>query len=98
MRTDIRGEGVRRWSESRASLSPEKHALYERPFGQLRELIKQVDSTAAEHDSVTQAVYDALTAEIPQTRYLAGPDTVQWMQMASLSDSQRDAAFLNMLG
>jgi len=98
MRTDIRAEGVRRWAESRASLSPEKHALYERQFGKLRELIAQADSTAAEHDPVTQAVYDALTAEVPQSRYLAGPDTAQWMQMASLPDAQRDAAFLSMLG
>jgi hypothetical protein len=58
----------------------------------------QADSTAAGHDPVTQAVYDALTAEVPQTRYLAGPDTAQWMQMASLPDAQRDAAFLSMLG
>lgn len=97
-RTDIRSQGVLDWTECRGSLGSDERALYERTYMSLRDLIPQVDSGAADHDHVLEAVYDALTAESPQTRYLAGPDTSQWMEMAALSDHERDAAFARMFG
>ena len=91
-RTDIRSRGVLQWAECRASLAPQEHALYEAPYAKLRQLVAQVDPTAADHDHVVQAVHDALTAETPHTRYLAGPDAAEFMQMAALPDLERDAA------
>jgi hypothetical protein len=83
---------VLQWAECRASLAPQEHALYEAPYAKLRQLVAQVDPTAADHDHVVQAVHDALTAETPHTRYLAGPDAAEFMQMAALPDLERDAA------
>ena len=96
--TDIRSRGATSWGECHSSLGPAERPLYERTYLSLRDLISQVDSTAADHHFVVEAVHDALTAESPKTRYLAGPDTAQWMQMAALPDRDRDAAFARMLG
>lgn len=95
-RTDIRSRGVLQWTEFRASLTPEERSLYEAPYAKLRQLITQVDPTAADHDHFVEAVYDALTAETPRTRYLAGPDAAELMQMAALPDLERDAALATM--
>ncbi len=97
-RTDIRSQGVLHWTECRGSLGPDERALYERTYMSLRDLVPQVDSGAAGHRHVVEAVHHALTAESPQTRYLAGPDTPQWMEMAALPDRERDAAFTRMFG
>ena len=97
-RTDIRSQGVLSWTERRGSLDPDEGALYERTYISLRNLFPQVDSGAADHQHVVEAVHRALTAESPHTRYLAGPDTSQWMEMAALPDRERDAAFARMFG
>jgi NAD(P)-dependent dehydrogenase (short-subunit alcohol dehydrogenase family) len=96
--TDIRARGALGWSERRESLGPEERALYDRTYTSLQSLISQVDSGAADHHYVVDAVCDALTAQSPQTRYLAGPDTPQWIEMASLPDRERDAALARMFG
>jgi NAD(P)-dependent dehydrogenase (short-subunit alcohol dehydrogenase family) len=95
-RTDIRDLAVRAWAESRASLPPDQCALYAMPFAKMSQLIAQLDSTAADHAAVVEAVYDGLTSDVPRARYLAGEDTVQLMQLAALPDAERDAAFLGM--
>jgi NAD(P)-dependent dehydrogenase (short-subunit alcohol dehydrogenase family) len=94
--TDIRDLAVRAWAESRASLVPDQSALYETPFAKMGQLIAQLDSTAADHAAVVDAVYDGLTSDVRRARYLAGEDTVQLMQLAALPDAERDAAFLGM--
>ena len=96
-RTDMRSRGVFQWAECRASLAPEESALYEAPYTKLRQLVAQVGPTAADHDHVVQAVHDALTAETPRTRYLAGPDAAEFMRMAALPDLERDADLARML-
>lgn len=95
-RTDIRDLAVRAWAESRASLAPGQRALYEAPFAKMSQLVAQLDSTAADHAAVVEAVYDGLASGVPRARYLAGEDTVQLMQLAALPDAERDAAFLGM--
>lgn len=95
-RTDIRDLAVRAWADSRASQAPDQRALYEAPFVKLTELVAQLDSTAADHDAVIEAVYDGLSSEVPRARYLAGEDAVQLMQLAALPDTERDKAFLGM--
>jgi hypothetical protein len=95
-RTDIRDLAVRAWAESRTSLAPDQRALYDTPFAKMSQLIAQLDSTAADHAAVVEAVYDGLTSDVPSARYLAGEDTVQLMQLAALPDAERDAAFLAM--
>jgi NAD(P)-dependent dehydrogenase (short-subunit alcohol dehydrogenase family) len=95
-RTDIRDLAVRAWADGRASLAPDKRALYETPFAKLTQLVAQLDSTAADHAAVVEAVYDGLTSDVPRARYLAGEDTVQLRQLAALPDTERDAAFLGM--
>ncbi len=95
-RTDIRDLAVRAWADSRASLAPDQRALYETPFAKLSQLIAHLDSTAADHAAVVEAVYDGLTSDVPRARYLAGEDTVQLMQLAALPDAERDAALLGM--
>lgn len=95
-RTDIRDLAVRAWAESRASLAPDQRDLYETPFAKMSQLIAQLDSTAAGHAAVVEAVYDGLASDVPRARYLAGEDTVQLMQLAALPDAERDAAFLGM--
>ena len=95
-RTDIRSRALVQWTECRAALAPEEQAVYEAPFAKLRQLVAQVDPTAADHEYVVQAVHDALTAETPHSRYLAGPDTAQFMQLAALPDVERDAALAGM--
>ena len=95
-RTDIRSRALLQWTECRASLAPEEQALYEAPFGKLRHLVAQVDPTTAGHEYVVQAVHDAMTAATPRPRYLAGPDTAQFMQMAALPDVERDAVLAAM--
>ena len=96
--TDIRALGAAAWRESHESLAHSERVLYEGPFAKLQSLISQADSGAADHHYVVDAVLDALTAHRPATRYLAGPDTPQWMEMASLPDRDRDAAFAQMFG
>ncbi len=96
--TDIRALGAAAWSEYHESLAPNERVLYEGPYTRLQNLISQVDSDAADHHYVVEAVRDALTAQSPATRYLAGPDTPQWIEMASLPDRDRDAAFAQMFG
>jgi NAD(P)-dependent dehydrogenase (short-subunit alcohol dehydrogenase family) len=97
-RTDIRSQAALNWTECRGSLGPDERALYERAYMSLRDLLPQVDSGAADHLHVVEAVHHALTAESPNTRYLVGPDTQQWMETAALPDRERDAAFLKMFG
>lgn len=96
-RTEIRSRSALQWAESRESLPPEERPLYEAPYTKLRQLIAEVDPTAADHDHFVQAVYDALTAETPRTRYLTGPDAAELVQMAALPDLERDAALARML-
>ena len=95
-RTDIRDLSVRAWADSRATLPPDQRALYAIPFAKLTQLIAQLDATAESHDAVVEAVFDALSSDVPRARYLAGEDTVQWMELAALPDAERDAAFLSM--
>ena len=96
-RTDIRDLAVRAWAAGRASLAPDQRALYETPFTKLTQLIAHLDSTAADHAAVVEAVYDGLTSDVPRARYLVGEDTVQLMQLATLPDAERDAALLGMI-
>lgn len=96
-RTDIRSRGALSWTERHGSLGPDERALYERSYLRLRDLTPQIDEGAADHHFVVEAVHHALTADSPKTRYLAGPDTSQWMEMAALPDRERDAAFAKML-
>lgn len=98
MQTDIRAQGTVAWTEYHESLPPKDRHLYEGPFTRLRGLISQADAGAANHHYVIEAVRDALTAQVPATRYLAGPDAPQWIEMASLPDRDRDAAFARMFG
>jgi NAD(P)-dependent dehydrogenase (short-subunit alcohol dehydrogenase family) len=95
-RTDIRAEGARAWAERQGRLTPEERALYAAPFAGFQGILPQVDGGAADHHHVADAVYRALTEDPPATRYLAGPDTAQWLQMASLPDRQRDRDFIAM--
>lgn len=95
-RTDIRSRGALSWTERHGSLGPDERALYERSYLSLRDLTPQIDEGAADHHFVVEAVHHALTADTPKTRYLAGPDTSQWMEMAALPDRERDAAFAKM--
>ena len=96
--TDIRALGAAAWSECHESLAPGERVLYEDSYTKLQSLISQADSGAADHRYVVEAVLDALTAQPPATRYLAGPDTPQWMEMAAWPDRERDAAFARMFG
>lgn len=95
-RTDIRSRGALSWAERHGALGPDERALYEEIYLKLRDLTPQIDEGAADHHHVVEAVHHALTAASPQTRYLAGPDTPQWMEMAALPDRERDAAFAKM--
>jgi len=95
-RTEIRSQGLRAWTDSRAHLDSAGAELYEQMYRSLGDLLPQVDTSAVGHDYVVSAVYDALTAATPQTRYLAGPDAEQWVTMATLADRERDAAFAKM--
>ena len=92
-RTDIRAEGARAWAESHGRLAPEKQEFYAAPFATFQAVLPQFDSGAADHHYVAEAVYRALTEHPPATRYLAGPDTEQWLRMASLPDRERDREF-----
>jgi len=96
--TDIRSRAALQWTECRGALGPDERALYERTYVSVRDLVPQVDAGAADHCHVVEAVRHALTAESPHTRYLAGPDTGQLMEMAALADRERDAAFAKMYG
>lgn len=96
MRTDIRSRGALRWAECHDSLGPDERILYEKIYLNLQNLTPQIDEGAADHHFVVEAVHHALTADSPKTRYLAGPDTSQWMEMAALPDRERDAAFAKM--
>lgn len=95
-RTDIRSRGALRWAECHDSLGPDERILYEKSYLNLQNLTPQIDEGAADHHFVVEAVHHALTADSPKTRYLAGPDTSQWMEMAALPDRERDAAFAKM--
>lgn len=97
-RTDIRAEGARGWTTLRDSLSAAERALYETPYNALQQILPGIDADAADHTHMVEAVHSALTASTPDTRYLAGPDTVALMEMAALPDRDRDAAFGAMFG
>ena len=63
--TDIRARGAAGWRARHESLAPEERVLYERTYERLQYLIPQVDSGAADHHYVIEAVIDALTAQCP---------------------------------
>lgn len=95
--SEIRVRALEHWVRRHAALPPAERALYEVLFQRFQVMLGQLESTAAGPEDFSQAVVHALTAELPDTRYLAGPDTVQWMELAARSDSQRDDAFAQML-
>ena len=95
-RTDIRARGALGLAECQASLGPAERDLYAATYASLQDLIPQIDQGAADHEHVLEAVQHALTAESPHTRYLVGPDTPHWMEMATLPDRDRDVAFAKM--
>jgi NAD(P)-dependent dehydrogenase (short-subunit alcohol dehydrogenase family) len=94
--TDIRSVAMDLWAKSRGELSEDDRELYEESLQRLRGILKNVEATAAGHEHVSRAVLHALTAETPQTRYQAGPDWEQWAPLMTLSDEDRDRAFLEM--
>jgi len=96
-RTDIRAAGARAWEESRGRLTPDEQEFYAAPFAGFQDILPQIDSGAADHHYVVDAVYRALMEDPPATRYLAGPDTEQWLRLASVPDRQRDREFIAML-
>lgn len=96
--TDIRMQGAQGWTALRESMTIADRALYEAPYLAIQRLLPQVEAGAADHSYVAAAVFQALTANPPATRYLAGPDTAHWMEMAVMPDRNRDDTFAAMFG
>jgi NAD(P)-dependent dehydrogenase (short-subunit alcohol dehydrogenase family) len=94
--TDIRARAMQAWAKDRQSLSPEKGRLYEPSYEKSCSLIAGLDQAAAGHENVTNAVVDALTAEVPRTRSLVGPDANQYREMLALPDEERDKILLGL--
>ena len=92
--TDIRARAMQAWAKDRQSLSPEKRKLYESSYEKSCSLIASLDQAAAGHESVTNAVAYALTAEVPPIRSLVGPDANQFTEMLTLPDEERDKILL----
>jgi NAD(P)-dependent dehydrogenase (short-subunit alcohol dehydrogenase family) len=89
----IRAQSVNAWTERRAALDHAARSLYEVPYRALRDQIELYDASAANHYFVVDAVYHALTAKFPHTRYACGPDAARLLAFASLSDRERDREF-----
>ncbi|CAN5337144.1 hypothetical protein BH23BAC1_BH23BAC1_07010 [soil metagenome] len=94
--TDVRARSVESWAGHRAALSEEERRLYQSGFEQTRRLIASFDQAAANPQEVSEAVFEALTAESPQTRYLVGETAQELVGLLSLSDEARDEAFMQM--
>lgn len=54
------------------------------------------DQAAADPQQVSEAVFQAITAEAPQPRYLVGESARQMVGMLSLTDETRDETLLQM--
>lgn len=93
--TDVRAIAMQLWSKNRQPLSDEQRKLYEPLFVKSRELIANLEKSAAGHEDVTSAVVDALTSDTPKTRSMVGPDAQQWTEMIRLPDKERDEALLS---
>ena len=92
--TDTRARAMQAWAKDRQSLSPEQGKLYESLYEKSCGLIAGLDQAAAGHEHVVNAVVDALTADVPPTRTLVGPDANQYTGMLALPDEERDKILL----
>jgi short-subunit dehydrogenase len=93
--TEIRVRALQAWAKDRQSLSPEKRKLYESSYEKSCSLLAGLDQAAAGHESVTNAVAYALTAEVPPIRSIVGPDANQYTEMLTLPDEERDKILLD---
>lgn len=58
----------------RSEASPEHLSLYGSTYGKFRKMVAKTTAKAISCDDVSAAIFHALTAPSPRTRYLVGPD------------------------
>jgi NAD(P)-dependent dehydrogenase (short-subunit alcohol dehydrogenase family) len=98
MATDIRVRGAEAWAKAHQKLPEAERALYAEPYDGLQTALAGVESGAGDVEEISDAVFHALTDPEPKTRYAAGPMSDQRAEMLALTDLERDAALLQMLG
>ena len=94
--SEVRARSVESWGERLTAMSEEEQKLYQSGFQKTRQLIASFDQRAADPQQVSEAVFEALTADSPKTRYLVGEAAQQMAGLLSLSDEARDTALLQM--
>lgn len=96
--TSIRAEGMQAWVAFHDALPQENRDLYDGPYRAAQRFIEGMDAHAPSVQPVADAVYEALTAERPKTRYPVGDDWAQFSPLIAATDEERDAAFQGMFG
>ena len=94
--SDIRQSAFKEWARRREALSDEERDRYASYHQAGLVLAENLETDAASPVVVSAAVEHALTAERPNARYPTGSDAPQFMEMAALSDEERDAVLLSM--
>jgi NAD(P)-dependent dehydrogenase (short-subunit alcohol dehydrogenase family) len=94
--SDIRGNAFAEWTQRRDAMSEAESNLYREYYEAGLAMGVVLEEGAAGPEFVCAAVAHALTSEEPRSRYATGPDAPQFLEMAGMSDEERDAALLAM--
>lgn len=95
--TTLRAEGVEAMLGGLAKQSPELRARYEASLRGFAKFVAGLDANAPHAQPVADAILAALTAPVPETRYIVGEDAPQILALAAMPDRQRDAILLGMM-
>lgn len=96
--TTMRAEGLRSWTEARRSLAADALELYDGAHRRFSTMIAGMNQSAPPVQPVADTVLEALTTEEPATRYPVGEDMKQLGPVLTMSDRERDAVLLGMMG
>jgi NAD(P)-dependent dehydrogenase (short-subunit alcohol dehydrogenase family) len=98
VKTAIFGKSFEALDSLESTLGQEGFALYEQQIAAIRKAVEKAEADADPPLVIAEAIFDALTSDKPDTKYLVGHGGKQTAVAAALPDRARDMALVHELG
>jgi NAD(P)-dependent dehydrogenase (short-subunit alcohol dehydrogenase family) len=98
VKTAIFGKSFEALDSLESTLGEEGFALYEQQIAAIRKAVEKAAGDADPPLVIAEAIFDALTSDKPDTKYLVGHGGRQTAVAAALPDGARDRALVHELG